>query len=278
MEPRGLPDPAPDADLVSLLAFWVDAGVDTAFEDSPVNRLSPPPPTKVEPRRAPTLPSAARAATQPLAPSAAQSPALAEQIERARALARGAPDWPSLQAAIAAFDGAPRPRAAPTVIGRGADQPTLLVVGEGPSAEDEAAGFAFSGRTGALLDRMLNAASVAERSLILPTAFWRGRDRAAASALEAVSAPFLARAVELLRPRAMLLAGEAAVRSMLNRPEPILQMRGRWAAWASAEGDEQAFTVPALPIFHPAFLLQHPNAKKRTWGDLLLLIERLAQP
>lgn len=270
--------------MISLLAFWADAGVDTLFEDAPVNRLAPPPPAaRPEPERtpapAPTRPAARGPGTPPaFAQAAAQVAGLVDQIARARALAAAANDWPELQAAIEAFDGALRPRSAPTLMSRGVDRPALLVIGEGPSAEDEAAGAPFSGRVGTLLDRMLAAAGVAERSLILPTAFWRGRDRSTAAGLDAICAVYLDRAVELLQPQALLLAGEAAVRSMLGRRgEPLVQLRGRWADW-SAKGDETTFTVPALPIFHPAFLLQHPAAKKRTWGDLLLLADRMAQP
>jgi DNA polymerase len=35
--------------------------------------------------------------------------------------------------------------------------------------------------------------------------------------------------------------------------------------------------IPALPTYHPAFLLRQPAQKREAWRDLLLLSERLGQ-
>lgn len=271
MEPRRQPDPA----LVSLISFWADAGVEIAVGDEPVDRLAPRP--APEPRSEPR-----RSLAAPLSPAPASAPPLAappsvhaEALERARALANAAQDWASLQAAVEAFEAPGRPQSAPMVFSRGALSPQVLVIGEGPSGEDEAAGAPFSGRIGALLDRMLAAAELGERALILPTSFWRARDRSAAAGLETLCAPFLHRAIALARPKAVLLVGEAGQRSVLGRSEPILQARGRWTDWRWDQ-DEKTVPVPALATFHPAFLLQHPAAKKRAWADLLSLADKVS--
>ena len=68
------------------------------------------------------------------------------------------------------------------------------------------------------------------------------------------------------------MVGGASAKHLLQRPEGILTLRGRWFEWRSEDG---ALELPALPTLHPAFLLRQPAAKKRAWEDLLRLVERL---
>ncbi|MEP6967354.1 MAG: uracil-DNA glycosylase, partial [Pseudomonadota bacterium] len=63
-----------------------------------------------------------------------------------------------------------------------------------------------------------------------------------------------------------------AAKSMLGQAEGILTLRGRWFEWRSHDG---RLELPAMPTLHPAFLLRQPAAKKKSWGDLLTLVERL---
>ena len=70
----------------------------------------------------------------------------------------------------------------------------------------------------------------------------------------------------------LLVVGGASAKCMFNKSEGILSLRGRWFEWRS---EDEAIELPALPTLHPAFLLRQPAAKKRAWGDLLALAERL---
>jgi DNA polymerase len=151
-----------------------------------------------------------------------------------------------------------------------------MIIGEGPGADEDAQGAPFVGRAGKLLDRMLAAAGLQDRAFITNTVFWRPPgNRTPTLAEQAACAPFLERAIALVQPRLLLLAGGAAAKSMLGREEGILSLRGRWFDWASQDG---ALKIAALPTLHPAFLLRQPGAKKRAWGDLLTLVERLDRP
>ena len=69
-----------------------------------------------------------------------------------------------------------------------------------------------------------------------------------------------------------MLVGGSAAKSVLQRKEGILSLRGRWFEWRSEDG---TLEIPALPTLHPAFLLRQPAAKKKAWEDLLTLSERL---
>jgi DNA polymerase len=151
-----------------------------------------------------------------------------------------------------------------------------MIVGEGPGAEEDAQGAPFVGRAGRLLDKMLVAAGLSERVFITNTVFWRPPgNRTPTPAEQMVCAPFVERAIALVRPRMLLLVGGASAKAMLKTEEGILSLRGRWSEWRAEEGDLQ---VPALPTLHPAFLLRQPAAKKRAWMDLLSLTERLDRP
>ncbi len=268
--------PTPQAVAESLLAFWADAGVDSLYLDEAVDRIAagavaPPRPTS-QPRAAP-LPVAAARMPAPGGPSAADAAA------QARALAAAAGSLEALAEAIAAFDGCPlkfEGAARQAVFSRGAPTAPVMIIGEGPGAEEDARGQPFVGRAGQLLDRMLAAAGLSERVFITNTVFWRPPgNRTPTPAEQAVCAPFVERAIELVQPKMLLLLGGASAKAMLRRDEGILSMRGRWFEWRSAD---EGLELPAMPTLHPAFLLRQPAAKKKAWSDLVSLVQRLDRP
>ena len=159
------------------------------------------------------------------------------------------------------------------VFGRGAADAPLLVVGEAPSLEDDAAGEAFVGPAGRLLERMLAEAGLKGRAYLINTVFWRPPGgRPPSPAEQAACAPFVDRALALLKPQAVLVLGAAAARSVLGAEENIMRLRGQWRDWRLSEGGVSA---PALPTLHPAFLLRQPMAKKQAWADMLALAAKL---
>jgi DNA polymerase len=256
----------------SLLAFWADAGVDTALADAPIDRMAAG--LEALKPKAPTPgPSAAI-----IRPAFAQTSGAAEAIERAREAAAGAGDLVALEAAIAAFEGCPLryQGARQAVFARGEPTAPVMAIGEGPGAEEDLQGAPFVGRAGKLLDRMLAAAGLTGRVFITNTVFWRPPgNRTPSPEEQATCAPFVERAIALVRPRILLLVGAASAKHVLKRTEGVLQLRGRWFEWRSADG---SLEIPALPTLHPAFLLRQPAAKKKAWEDLMMLTERLDRP
>ena len=267
--------------LESLLAFWTACGVDTLLADAPVDRTvvlaraaaapppSPQPVSRVGGARAPVAQAPVVAAD----PNGVDPEALAE----ARRAAAAAPDLAALKEAIAAFDGcALKAGARQAVFSRGRPDAPLMIIGEAPGGDEDLQGAPFVGRAGQLLDRMLAAAGLADRAFITNTVFWRPPgNRTPVPAEQALCAPFLERAIALVRPRALLLVGGASAKAMLKSKEGILSLRGRWFEW---RGEDPDLEVPALPTLHPAFLLRQPAAKRKSWEDLLILAERLDRP
>jgi len=246
----------------SLLAFWHDAGVDACFEDAPIDR------THVAP------PPAVKAVAKAMA-SVVAAPDTGDALAEARRRAAAADTLEELGRAIAAFEGCPLRGMGATqaVFSRGNPEAPVLIIGEGPGAEEDQHGRPFVGKAGKLLDRMLTEAGLEDRVFIINTVFWRPPgNRTPTPAEQAVCAPFVERAFALLKPRAVLLLGAAAAKSVLATDEGIMRLRGQWREWRLPEG---AVSAPVLPTLHPAFLLKQPVAKRQAWADMLTLVGRL---
>jgi len=260
--------PAASRSIESLLGFWAEAGIDAVVIDTAVDRLAERPRLAPQRAQAPTTPRTAAPA----------GPDISGAITEARRLAAEASDLAALAAAIAAFDGCGLKfeGARQAVFSRGVADAPVMVIGEAPGGDEDAQGQPFVGRAGKLLDKMLAAAALDGRVFITNTVFWRPPGNRNPTAQEQlVCAPFLERAIALVRPRLLMLAGGASAKAMLQRPEGILALRGRWFDWTSGDG---TLALPALPTLHPAFLLRQPAAKKRAWADLMMLAERLDRP
>jgi uracil-DNA glycosylase len=257
----------------SLLAFWADAGVDAMLLDESVDRIAA---GKILPPVAPARKAALAAPAPPSPLRAANQPDVTAAVAQAQALAAAADSLDALAAAIAGFDGCPlkfEGAASQAVVYRGEATAPLMVIGEGPGQDEDRQGQPFVGRAGQLLDKMLGAAGLTGRVLITNTVFWRPPgNRTPTPSEQAVCAPFVERAIALVRPKMLLLVGGASAKAMLKKEDGILSMRGRWHEWRSADGTME---LPAMPTLHPAFLLRQPAAKKRAWTDLLTLTERL---
>ena len=253
------------AAVESLLAFWRDAGVDACYGEAPVDHthIAPPPAVKAVQR-------ATASVVTPLAGVNAE-----DAIAEARRLASGAATLQDLAAAVAAFEGCPLRGmgATQSVFGRGNPNAPVLVVGEGPGADEDRAGQPFVGKAGQLLDRMLAAAGLADQVFMTNTVFWKPPGNRPPSPQEqAACAPFVERAFALMQPKAVLLVGAAAAKSVLNTEEGLMKIRGQWREWRLDDGTASA---PAMATLHPAFLLRQPQAKRVVWADMLSLAARL---
>jgi len=269
-------DPETRRALASLLAFWSDAGVGVSYADAPVDRIAEGRRRMQAPRPAPRPAALTAEPPHQGALAATLAPDLAQVIGEAQRLAAAANTLEELEAAIAAFDGCGLKASGATraVFARGAPGAPVMIIGEGPGAEEDARGQPFVGRAGKLLDRMIAAAGLDGRVFITNTVFWRPPgNRTPTLQEQAACAPFLERAIVLAKPQVLLLTGGASAKSVLKRSEGILSLRGQWFEW---RGEHTDLTLPALPTLHPAFLLRQPQAKKKAWMDFLSLTERLA--
>jgi len=258
----------------ALLRWYVDAGVNEAVADVPTDHFLKPVPAP----QAPTLAAAPGAAGRAPAPvsviAASAQPSLDESIRLAARAAAACSTHEALAEAVAAFDACPlKAGARNTVFADGVAGAPLLVIGEAPGRDEDAAGKPFVGRAGQLLDKMLAAIgrSRTRDTLISNVVYWRPPGNRTPTQSEiAICRPFVERLIELTNPKAVMLAGATPMQALTGEAG-IMRARGRWRDILLTTGAR----FPALPVFHPAFLLRQPLHKRLAWADLQTLAARL---
>src|SRR5271157_615806 len=265
---------------IALLRWYIEMGADEAIGTEPANRFAPPPapPQPVadappSPAAPPARPSASRAVAAAPPRALVESPA--EGAQSARRLAASAETVSALATLVAGFDGCALKRTATnTVFADGNPAAPVMLIGEGPGADEDRIGRPFVGRAGQLLDRMLAAIQLDRESVhITNVVYWRPPGNRTPTTAEIASClPFVLRHIALVRPKILVLAGGTAASALLPGGQGITRLRGRWF---DLEIPGLAEPVPTLPMFHPSFLLRTPERKREAWRDLLALRARL---
>lgn len=283
MKPNDPPAETLDAEAArAVLRWYLEAGVDEAIEETPQDRFAAPPP--VAGTAVAAVPSEQPVSgSQPAPPTTVKPPPAdtrvpdgAQAVSDAVHRARNAKTLDDLRTAIADFDGCPLKRTATNMVfGDGITGAAVMFIGEAPGAEEDRQGVPFVGASGQLLDKMLASIGLARGDVFISnTLFWRPPgNRTPTPAETEVCRPFVERMVELVGPQVMVLLGRAAAQSMLGRTESMGRMRGSWMEYGSTGLTRP---VPALAMYHPAYLLRTPSAKRHAWRDLLMLKEKLS--
>jgi DNA polymerase len=149
-----------------------------------------------------------------------------------------------------------------------------MLIGEAPGVDEDRQGLPFVGVNGQLLNRML-AALGRERDTVYISniLFWRPPgNRSPTDAETAACLPFVRRHVELAKPKVLVFLGGSSAKTMLGRKEGIMRLRGKWFDYTS---DGLNASIPAIPTFHPAFLLRQSAQKREAWRDFLAIQEKL---
>jgi len=263
-----------------LLTFYLEAGVDCALGDEPIDRLSTPdltPPDRPAAAEAGTAPVAARQPprqTATAAPRAGIAPPPDIAIESAREAARTAPSLEALRALLESFEGcALKFTASQLVFADGNPQARLMFVGEAPGRDEDIEGLPFVGRSGKLLDRMLAAIGLDRTSVYIANIVpWRPPGNRTPTPQEsAICLPFTLRQIELAGPDVLVCMGGPSAQTLLNVREGILKTRGRWFAYQTGTRE-----IRAIATLHPAYLLRQPLQKRLAWRDFLAIKKALA--
>ena len=157
------------------------------------------------------------------------------------------------------------------VIYRGNPQAKLMIIGEAPGTEEDRQGKPFVGRSGQLLDQILQSVQLdPEQEVFITNAVFRlppgddGKPLRKPTTEEIVYyKPYLLEIIRLVDPLIMLLTGNVATESLLEKTG-ITKLRGQWFPWQGRW---------AMPIFHPAYLLRNPSRepgspKALMWQDI----------
>jgi DNA polymerase len=254
-----------------LLAWYLDAGVDEAIGEQPVDRYA-----AEATNDAPPAPIAepAPAATPAAPPSAAaQSPTGA--VQTAYDLAAAASSVEALGRALESFDECPLKKTATNLVFcAGSETARLIMIGEAPGAEEDRQGVPFVGPSGQLLERMLASVELDRTQVLVSnTVFWRPPgNRTPTTAEIAACLPFVERLIELVDPEFLVALGGAAAKSLMARNESVGKLRGKWFPYSTPRLPRP---VQATATYHPAYLLRSPAQKRAVWRDLLAIKKKM---
>lgn len=267
--------------LRSLLHFYADAGVEWLLEEETVDRIA-----EFEAMRAARGVAPQReAAPVPQAP-VRQAPARQEQprpaapapltnvaipdgqaVAEAELAASSAQSLDELRTAMEAFNGCNlKTSARCLVFAEGKAKPAVMVIGAMPNADDDRDGQPFSGRQGAMLDRMLGGIGLSRADLLITNVVpWRPPGNRPPSQREAdICRPFIERQIALAEPNHLLVLGNFAARFLFRSNDTIHQLRGEWR-----EITISGRNIPAFATLHPQDLATAPVSKRLAWQDLL---------
>lgn len=147
------------------------------------------------------------------------------------------------------------------VFGEGNPFALLMLIGEGPGADEDRLGRPFVGAAGQLLDKILAACGIAREEVYIANIVkCRPPGNRVPFKEEAEAClPYLRRQIELIRPKLILLLGATALHYLLGVGSGITKMRGEWLG--------PYFGAKVMATYHPAALLRDPSKKRPAWED-----------
>jgi DNA polymerase len=148
------------------------------------------------------------------------------------------------------------------VPGEGAAPALVMVIGEGPGADENRTGRPFVGRAGQYLDRWLAAVGLDRKTNCFIGNIVKCRppgNRDPHPDEAAACLPYLEAQIRLIEPRAILTVGRIATQILCQRSEGIGQLRG---------SDLNYRGIPVVATYHPSAVLRNTDLRKPVWEDL----------
>lgn len=278
-------------DMEGLLRFYAEAGVDMPLSDTPIDRFAEP--QRQPMRSAPAQETRASAPAdrqrvqqqprQAVTPSPTSRPVQAAadvpdnaQIALAREAASQATTLDELREKLAAFDGCNLKFTAKNLcFADGNLSSDIMFVGEAPGRDEDMEGLPFVGKSGQLLNRMIEAIGLKRETVYISNIIpWRPPGNRTPTSVETeLCRPFIERQIELAAPKIIIALGGPAGKTLTGATEGILRLRGNWKFHRTASGIE----IPVMPTLDPTYLLRTPAQKRFAWRDFLAVKLKLAE-
>ena len=152
------------------------------------------------------------------------------------------------------------------VFGEGNPNAEIMFIGEGPGREEDLSGHPFVGRSGQMLDKILEACGFKRNKHIYIGNIVKCRppgNRAPLPDERAACLPYLYKQIMLIDPKIIVLLGGTALNGLIDPNLKISRTRGNWIQWNSRW---------VMPVFHPAALLHNEGLKRPTWEDFKKIV------
>ena len=160
------------------------------------------------------------------------------------------------------------------VVSRGSPFAKLMIIGEAPGAKEEEIGEPFVGRSGKLLDKLLQNAGIDISQDVYFCNVVKCRppkNRRPTKAEIQENLPWLYQQIKVVNPSVIVLVGATALEAILKIKSRISILRGKWIDWEDRL---------VMPVFHPSYLLRNPSKEEGkpmslTNSDFLKIKEKI---
>ena len=149
----------------------------------------------------------------------------------------------------------------------------IMLIGEGPGANEDLEGVPFIGKTGELLDKMLLSINLdRDHVYITNVVNYRPPENRRKTKKEIDRyLPHLTRHVEIVNPKILILLGSSALNAVIGDEQKISEIRGRWINKKIGK-----CSTSVIVSFHPAFLMRQPDQKAMSWIDLKMIRKKIS--
>lgn len=154
------------------------------------------------------------------------------------------------------------------VMSRGSMDANLVFIGEAPGFHEAEQGIPFVGKSGKLLDKMIEAMGLNRDDVFIANICKHrppNNRKPTCSEMDACL-PFLEKQLDIVQPKAIVTLGATATEGILGPGPGITKRRGKWGTYKD---------IAVMPTFHPAYCLRNPKSKHEVWKDLQEVMKRI---
>jgi len=144
------------------------------------------------------------------------------------------------------------PPATQVVMGEGNPNAAVLFIGEAPGRDEDLQGRPFVGRSGKLLDKVIQIAGNNRMDVYITNVvkIRPPNNRKPLPQEIAIGKPLLLKQIKIIRPRVICTLGSSALEGLLGEPVKMTLMRGKVITWNG---------ISLIPTYHPAYILRNPK-------------------
>lgn len=154
------------------------------------------------------------------------------------------------------------------VFGEGNRNADIMCVGEGPGYYEDQQGVPFVGKSGKLLDKILDVCGFSRQEHVFIGNIVKCRppnNRDPLPEEREACIPYLYKQIELINPKIIILLGATALKGLIDPNARITKVRGQWMEWNNRL---------VMPTFHPSALLRNEKLKRPAWEDFKKVVAK----
>ena len=156
------------------------------------------------------------------------------------------------------------------VFGCGKKNADIMMIGEGPGADEDKQGNPFVGKAGQLMNKAFEGVGIVRDEIYItnivkcrPPQNRVPEDDEAKACLN-----YLRNQVILVNPKIIVLLGSTALKNILGKEYSITASRGKWI---------EKNGILYMPTWHPAALLRDEDKKIEFWKDLKEVVTKYSE-